>query len=165
MSNIDEDSIDLRRDHNSTLNHRTLLITSTLVFFGCLTPAIDAASAGESAKVDPSDAAVAQAVQRRIDAFNNHDLDGYLAAHKADVQIYRYPDRLLGTGRAHLKNIFEPTFVAKKGRVKVLGQFVMGQTVVSREHLTTKDRSEQLIAIYTVADGKIASLRLIAQRD
>ena len=105
------------------------------------------------------------AVRRRIDAFNRHDLAAYLAAHHEDVRIYRYPDRLLGEGRSHLRRIFGPTLNSKVGRVEIRGQFVVNDTVVSNEHLYLKGRSERLIAIYRIVQGKIQSVRLIAHRN
>ena len=43
-------------------------------------------------------------VNERMAAYNTHDMPAFLAAYSPEVAIYRYPDRLLGTGHTHLSS-------------------------------------------------------------
>ena len=120
-------------------------------------------SGARQARVEGTLSAVVSAVERRVGAFNRHALSDYLQAHTPQVQIYEYPDRLLGTGRSHLRKIFGPAIEAKDCRIDVQRRIEFGQVVVSDEVLTIGNRDERLIAIYTVVDGKIGEIRLIEE--
>jgi hypothetical protein len=100
-------------------------------------------------------------VAQRIAGYNSHDIAVFLAAHAEQVQIYEFPERKIGVGRAHLKRIFAPQFELGKGHVEVLGQFAIGNRVVSRENITVDQIVERLVTVYTVEKGVITSFRLI----
>lgn len=107
------------------------------------------------------------AVDNRIGSYNRHDLEGFLQAHAENVEIYSYPQRLLGTGRAHLRNVLAGRFNDRAVQVEVLSQIVFDRFVVSDEviHETGSDTQiEHYVAIYEVMDDQIVSLRLIERR-
>jgi hypothetical protein len=107
------------------------------------------------------------AVASRIENHNRHDLKGFLQAHAENVEIYSYPQRLLGTGRAHLRNVLAGRFNDRTVQVEVLSQLGLGRFVVSDEVIREKASNGQVehyIAIYEVVDDQIVSLRLIEQR-
>ena len=101
-------------------------------------------------------------VAKRIDGFNNHDLDAYLAAHHEDVLIFEYPDIAIGKGRSHLKRIFGPLFDQKIGSIEVQHQVAIADVVVSEEFVNYGgDVSLHIVAIYSVENGMISSFRLV----
>lgn len=104
-------------------------------------------------------------VAQRIAGYNAHDIDAFLAAHAEQVRIYEFPEKEIGQGRAHLKRIFEPQFDREQGHVEVMGQFVIGNKVVSYEHVTVGQHVERLVTVYTVENGVIASFRLIESNE
>lgn len=102
------------------------------------------------------------AVARRIDGYNRHDLAAYLAAHALNLEIYEYPNTSIGTGRSHLKKIFGPLLEQGIGHVVVNYQTAVGNRVVSDEHVSYGGPGLQhIVAIYTVENGMIASVRLV----
>lgn len=101
------------------------------------------------------------AVARRIAGYNAHDIEAFLAAHAEQVGIYEFPEQQIGVGHAHLRWIFTPQFERGLGHVEVLGQFVIGNRVISHEYITIGDEIERLVTVYTVTDGLISSFRLI----
>lgn len=111
---------------------------------------------------EPIEAAALDAIARRIDAFNGHDLDAFLGAHAEGVGIYDYPELLLGEGRAHLERLFGPLFERGLGSTRVHGQWVLGSIVVSNETVVEDGAPRHVVFVYTVSDGEIASMRLIA---
>ena len=115
---------------------------------------------GTSMTESPQDSAVA-AVNRRIDAFNNHNLEAYLAAHHEDVLIFEYPDKAIGKGRSHLRRIFGPLIEQRIGKIDVLHQTAIDKVVVSEELLSYGGPAVHIVAIYSVDGGKIYSVRLI----
>ncbi|MEO1228463.1 MAG: nuclear transport factor 2 family protein [Myxococcota bacterium] len=102
-------------------------------------------------------------VQRRIEAFNRHDLEAYLATHHPEVDIIRYPDTLLGRGRAHLRRIFGPNLEAGEGTIETVDQTVIGSTVISEERLRLGGRTEHLVVLYSVAADQIRTMRLVEE--
>lgn len=107
------------------------------------------------------------AVNTRIENYNRHDFEGFLQAHAENVEIYSYPQRLLGTGRAHLRNVLAGRFNDRAVQVEVLSQIVFDRFVVSDEIIRDKGSNNQIehyVAVYEVVDDQIVSLRLIEQR-
>lgn len=114
---------------------------------------------------NPEEVAVLNVVALRIAAYNAHNIESFVTAHAENVQIYEFPEKKVGEGRAHLKRIFEPQFARGAGLIQVKGQFVIGDKVVSQELVTVDNVSERIIAIYTVENGVIHSVRLIESED
>jgi hypothetical protein len=100
-------------------------------------------------------------VNRRIAAYNAHDIEAFLAAYDEHVRIVVYPDRVLGEGRERMRRIFGPQFARGEGRIEVLGQHVLENHVVSDENITIGARDDRNIAIYTINGGLIVEVRLI----
>ena len=113
-----------------------------------------------------TDAPALRAVTQRIQAFNNHDLENYLAAHHEDVQIYEFPDKPVGVGRSHLKRIFGPLLESNVGSIEVKHQVTIDNRVVSEElqsYGTTPGKT--VVVIYTVNDNLISSIYLVEPED
>lgn len=145
------------------MSNRDLRLHGCAVVAGlCLTTIGGGLVAADEPPSAPPPASTASAiVARRIDAFNRHDLDAYLEVHHPKVEIFRYPDRVLGTSRAHLRKIFGPAMRNEHGRIETAGQFVLGDTVISNEFLTLAGTREHYVAIYRIVDGQIVAIRLI----
>jgi hypothetical protein len=116
-------------------------------------PAGHVATAGEQAALD--------LVNRRIAAYNAHDIEAFLATYDEKVRIIVYPERVLGEGRERMRRIFAPQFAKGEGAIRVLGQHVLDGRVVSDEDIAIGSRNDRNIAIYTVRDGLIAEVSLI----
>ena len=97
-------------------------------------------------------------VQQGANAFNAHDLDGFLDAFASDVQVYVHPDSLVMEGRAALRAQYEETFrTADQLHVRVHHTAPMGNTVVLHETIVGAPgagRDEQVV-LYRVTDGAI----------
>ena len=123
----------------------------------------------EGAKNVPEDelatSTALDAVKRRIDAFNKHDLDSYLNAHHENVRIYEYPEELIGEGRSHLRRIFGPLLEEGIGSIDVVYQAVVDRTVVSEEILNYGEAPIHIVVVYTVENNVISGLRLIEPAD
>jgi hypothetical protein len=100
-------------------------------------------------------------VNRRIAAYNAHDIEAFLATYDEDVRIIVYPERVLGQGRDRMRRIFGPQFAKGEGVINVLGQHVLENTVVSHEDIRIGARDDRNIAIYTIRGDLIAEVRLI----
>ena len=99
-------------------------------------------------------------VQRQLDAYNARDVDGILATYAADAQQFEFPDKLLATGTAQLRERFAARFQEPNLRAQLLHRTVLGNKVIDHEEVTRTfpegPGNIQLLAIYEVQDGKIA---------
>jgi hypothetical protein len=111
--------------------------------------------------VTPDESVALDAVNRRIAAYNAHDIEAFLSTYDENVRTIVYPERLLGEGRERMRSIFGPQFAKGLGTIAVLGQHVLDGRVVSDEDITIGARNDRNIAIYTIKNGLIAEVRLI----
>ena len=105
--------------------------------------------------VDP-----ATVVQRQLEAYNARDVDAILATYATDAQQFEFPDKLLATGTAQLRERFAARFKEPNLHAQLLRRTVLGNKVIDHEQVTRTfpegPGQIQLIAIYEVQDGKIA---------
>ena len=137
------------------------LSLATILMFVC-SIAFTAERSQDSRLANSVERTALEAVKRRIDAFNDHDIDEYLAAHHEDVQIFEFPDKSIGVGRAHLQRIFGPLLEKGIGKTEVRHQVAIENMIVSEEHTNFgATQPETIVAIYTVKEGLISSIYLI----
>lgn len=142
----------------------TLTFLTALLVFGPLGQA--AAQDSPEQSFSEAERNALAAVARRIDGYNEHDLAAYLSAHHEDVQIYEYPDKLIGRGRVHIERIFGPLLEQGLGHITVKHQTVVANTVISEEYVSFGGPGVQhIVVLYTIADGLIESFRLVEAPD
>lgn len=99
-------------------------------------------------------------VQRQLDAYNARDVEGILATYAADAQQFEFPDKLLATGTAQLRERFAARFQEPNLHAQLLHRTVLGNKVIDHEEVTRTfpegPGKIQLLAIYEVQAGKIA---------
>lgn len=106
------------------------------------------------------------AVNERMKYFNEHRLEEFLATYKPDVRITKYPDKLLGTGHAHLRKLWAGFFAAKAVEVEVKyqgerDQFVVNEELVKYGAKGQPRREVKYLSVYEVKDGLIQSVMFI----
>ncbi|MFO1437127.1 MAG: nuclear transport factor 2 family protein [Verrucomicrobiaceae bacterium] len=105
-------------------------------------------------------------VQRQLDAYNARDVDALLATYAEDVQQFEYPDTLLCTGAAQLRERMAARFSDPRLHARLINRITMGQTVIDHEEVTRTFPDGvgkiELVAIYDVRDGKISTARFIS---
>ena len=100
-------------------------------------------------------------VNKRMDAYNKHDLASFLATYSENVQIYTYPDKLLNSGRANLQSIFEPVFKEQKVKVVIHYQVEKDSYVINHETVDYDGKKTQYVSVYKVVNGLITEVRFI----
>lgn len=97
----------------------------------------------------------------RMDAYNRHDLEAFLATYADDVQIFTFPTRRLGGGLDHMRRLFAPVFEAGEVRVRIHHQIAKDSYVVNHETVTQGGKETEYVSVYEVRDGRIVSVRFI----
>jgi hypothetical protein len=91
-------------------------------------------------------------VQEQLDAYNAHDVDGFLKPYSDDVTIFRQPEgRIISHGRATMHDAYGKMFAGTPDlHCEVHGRLVSGEYVVDHEFVTMAHKSFDAVAIYHV---------------
>ena len=100
-------------------------------------------------------------VNQRMDAYNQHDLNKFLATYNDNVQIYTYPDKRLAEGKAHLKSIFEPMLKEGKVKVKIHHQIQKDSYFINHETFSYRNTETEYVSVSKVENGLITEVRFI----
>ena len=65
-------------------------------------------------------------VQRQVDAFNAHNLDGFLACYADDAVVRHGDGRALMTGKDEMRDFYGPTIVDAKPRAEIVNRVHSG---------------------------------------
>ncbi|MCI4666594.1 MAG: nuclear transport factor 2 family protein [Bacteroidia bacterium] len=103
-------------------------------------------------------------VQTQLDAYNTGNIDLFLSAYSDSVKIYNYPDQLKYQGKENMREPYGKMFKELKFlHCRLVNRMVMGNKVLDHEFVTFQKDSKpvQVIAIYTVQNGKITEVRFM----
>lgn len=104
-------------------------------------------------------------VQRQLDAYNAHDLEGWLATYGQDARQYEFPAKLLAAGHAEMRARMAPRFEDPLVHARLLKRSVMGSIVVDHEEVTRTFPEGPgrvgLVCIYEVRAGAIQNASFV----
>ncbi len=100
-------------------------------------------------------------VNKRMAAYNQHDLTAFLATYAEDVQIYTYPDKHLTDGKAELQSIFEPMFNEAFVKVTIHHQIEKDSYVTNHETVEYPNATIDYVSIYKVVNSLITEVRFV----
>ena len=100
-------------------------------------------------------------VNKRMDAYNKHDLTSFLATYAENVEVYTYPTKSLAKGKEHLKSIFEPMFKEGEVHVTIHTQLENDSYVINHETVEYLDKKTKYISIYKVENNLITEVRFV----
>lgn len=102
--------------------------------------------------------------QQQLDAYNNRDIDAFVAPYADNVRVYKFPDEFMYEGKTAMYDTYGRMFARTPDlHCKLVNRIVMGNTVIDQEEVTIskKDPPMHAIAIYKIKDGKIAEVYFI----
>jgi hypothetical protein len=100
-------------------------------------------------------------VERQIELFNAHDLEGFLALFADDVEVAEIPGTGVPTGKARLRELYAARFQANPDlHASAEAQMISGNFVIQKEKIKGRVGKGTLVAvtIYQVKAGKIARM-------
>jgi len=98
-------------------------------------------------------------VQAQLEAYNTQDLDAYCAFFADDVVVADLNGAVSTQGIEAYRTRYAGTFKTfPQNKAELLNRIVVGSTVIDHEKVIRSPGGEtfEVIAIYTLADGKIA---------
>lgn len=101
-------------------------------------------------------------VQRQVSAFNKRDLNAFAACYSNDVVVRNFPNDILYTGNAALKNNYKNFYDrTPEVTVEVLKRISIGNKVIDEEKATIAGKEHRQVAIYEVKNSLITSMTFI----
>ncbi len=132
-----------------------------IIAFVVAVPIVFLAAPRVRASVDRQLATPAEAVaQGQLDAYNARDIDAFMRYWAEDAEIYEFPDKLLATGSAAIRERHIARFTEANLHGRLMQRMVMGNRVVDRETVTRTFPEGtgrlEVTALYEIEGGKIA---------
>lgn len=97
-------------------------------------------------------------VQKQLDFYNNHDLDGFISTYHEDIKIYNLIDNsIILEGKEFLREKYSERFQIFKVHAEIQNRMIIGNKVIDHEHVTTinTDIIVKAVAIYELEDALI----------
>ena len=106
-------------------------------------------------------------VASQLAAYNAQDIDGFCACYHDDVVIEDGNGKVLSTGVDTLRTRYGALFVQHpNNRAELVARMRIGPWVIDEERVTGRNTAPlRAIAIYQVLEGRIASVRFLAESD
>jgi hypothetical protein len=105
--------------------------------------------------------------QEQLDAYNNRDIEAFVAPYSEDVKVFNFPNEFLYEGKDQLYGLYGRMFSRTPDlHCKLVNRMVMGNTVIDQEEVTIRkeDPPMRAIAIYKIKEGKIAEVYFIRDK-
>lgn len=97
-------------------------------------------------------------VQKQLEFYNNHDLDGFISTYHEEIKIYNLIDNsIILEGKESLREKYSERFQVLKVHAEIQNRMVIGNKVIDHEHVTTinTDNVVKAVAIYELEDDLI----------
>jgi hypothetical protein len=144
---------------------RCLKYSSAVPLIGALVVAalLGAVVAGQEAKKEdsavPKVSAAEKVVQEQLEAYNRHDVEGFLKTYSAEIKLYEFPDKEISSGQDAMRKTYGGLFEREPDRrAKIAKRIVQGEYVIDHEEVSGGGREFKAVAIYRVKDDKIVTV-------
>ncbi|MEY8848837.1 nuclear transport factor 2 family protein [Psychroserpens sp. XS_ASV72] len=109
-----------------------------------------------------NEATVEAIVQRNLEAYNNRDIDAFMADYAEDVKLYAYPNTLQTEGKEAMRKSYKDWFEGVPDlRAFVKKRIVFKNKIIDEEQVTANGQIINAVAIYEVENGKIVKVTFI----
>lgn len=97
-------------------------------------------------------------VQKQLEYYNQHDLEGFCSTYHEELVIYNLQDNtILFKGQEALRERYKMRFEVNKVHAEIQNRMIIGNKVIDHEHVTglKKDEIVKAVAIYEIVDDLI----------
>lgn len=105
----------------------------------------------------------ADLVNRQINGYNARDIEAFLEPYAEDVELYSFPDKLIGKGKADMRRNYGEMFkTTPELHCEIKNRIIQGNIIIDMEHVFIK--KGQVIdgpVIYHIDNGKISKVYFI----
>ena len=103
--------------------------------------------------------ASAELIQKQLDAYNNQNIEAFLACYAEDAVLAGLNGEVTHRGLAAIRKRHEDLFYEfPKNHARLVNRIDLGTTVIDHEQVERSPGGDkfEVAAIYTIKDGKIA---------
>ncbi|HYC86184.1 MAG TPA: nuclear transport factor 2 family protein, partial [Chryseosolibacter sp.] len=98
-------------------------------------------------------------VQRQVNAYNARDIDAFLDTYSDHVELYDFPDSLIGRGKEQMRGMYSEMFRKVDDlHCQIVNRIRLNNTIIDHERVRFNNKFVQAVAIYEVKDGKIVKV-------
>ncbi len=109
-----------------------------------------------------SDASPEHIVQKQLDAYNNRDIEAFLATYSKNVKVYNFPEQLQYEGLDQMRTSYVGFFKNTPDlHCEIKNRIVFGNKVIDEELVTVNGSQFSAVAIYEVSNGKISKVTFV----
>lgn len=101
---------------------------------------------------------IEEIVQKQLDFYNNHDLEGFISTYDDEIEIYNLDDNsVMIKGKEQLKNNYRERFEVLKVHAEIKNRIIIGNKVIDHEQVTgiEKGKVKKAVAVYQVENNLI----------
>jgi uncharacterized protein (TIGR02246 family) len=104
-------------------------------------------------------------VQSQLDAYNRHDLEGFLSHYSDDAVLVSYPDQVTQTGKTQMRARYEKRFATPNLRAEIIERIVFERFVIDYERITSPPATDviEAVATYEIKNGKIVRVTFLTK--
>ena len=102
--------------------------------------------------------------QKQLDAYNQKDLESFLAVYSDTVKVYNHPDKLILQGKDKMRERYTDRFSNSPDlHCTLMNRMVLGNVVIDQEYVIFDKNKppSSVMAMYKVAHGKIQEVFFI----
>lgn len=113
-----------------------------------------------------SKAALAQTneeiVQKQLAAYNNKDLENYIAMFSEHVQLYNFPGEMILEGKEQMRERYKIRFESPNLHAEIVSRTLLGEYVIDHEKVSgIREGLVEASVIYHISDGLIDKMWFI----
>ena len=100
--------------------------------------------------------------QRQLNAYNCRNIDAFLEPYADDVELYNFPDKLIGKGKEGMRKNYAKMFDNTPNlHCELLGRIVQSNVVIDKERVQSGDKIIEAIAMYHIENNKIKKVYFV----
>ena len=101
-------------------------------------------------------------VQKQLEAYNNRDIDGFLATYSKQAKIYRYSGELQSDGSDAMRSGYADFFNSSPDlHCEIVNRIVIGNIVIDEESITANGKTFKAVAIYEVENNETVKVTFV----
>lgn len=111
---------------------------------------------------------IKEVVQKQLDFYNNHDLDGFVSTYDDNIEIYNLDDNsIMINGKEQLKNNYRERFEVLKVHAEIKNRIIIGNKVIDHEEVTGLEKGKiiKAVAVYQIEDNLIKRVWFVLDID
>lgn len=101
-------------------------------------------------------------VQKQVEAYNNKDIDVFLATYSDDIEIYNFPNILTMKGKNEMREVYSEMFdTIKELHCEIKKRIIINNKVIDHEFVKFDDGFSNVVAIYEIKNYKISKVTFV----